>query len=258
MFTLLLSVAQPALADDASPTASLAVDPVTDAAAGKKKDKDKDGSKSKDKGKDGKGKDKDKDKDTDDNEKRGKILGFNWEPYVEPGGGVQIDTSGGTAVTAGADVGIHYYKKKVDGNLYVGGSYLTGTGISGYDVHLGNEIGYRADYWGAGGGLAVTYNGQTNTDTGEDILAPALGVMVPVDIKVGPKEFYGTAGVTPAWYFEEARKPDAGEVPLGDEFQWRVGAGLKIGDFKGELGYATLYTSAGIYSTPTITVGWNP
>ncbi len=253
MLSAMLLIVHPALADElvVPALAEVAVDLATDDAAGKKKDKDKDG-KDKDKDKDGKGKDKDKDDD------KTKIAGFTIEPYVSPGGGVQIDTSGGTAVTAGVDVGVIYTKKKLEGNLYVGGAYITGEGVSGYDVHLGNTLGYRADYWGAAGGLAITYNGQTNTETGEDILAPALGAQIPVDIKVGPKKYYATAGVTPSWYFDDARKPEAGEVPLGDEFEWRVGAGLKIGDFKGEIGYATLYTSAGTYSTPTLSVGYNP
>ena len=195
----------------------------------------------------------------DENGKRSKILGLNWEPYVAPGGGVQIDSSGGTAVTAGADVGIRYWKKKLEGNLYAGAAYITAENLSGYDVHLGNTTGYRAKYWGAGGGLEGTYNGQTNIETGKDVLAPALGVKVPVEITVGPKKYYAQAGVTPAWYFDESRKASAGgPVPFGDELGWHVAAGLKLGSFKGELGFAQLITSKGTYNTPTLAIGFAP
>ena len=219
------------------------VDLASDAAAEKDKSKSKG-----DKKDDG-----DKKKKDDDT-----VLGFEIEPYVEPGGGLQIDSSGDMAVTAGADVGVRYTKKKFIGDLYLGGAYITGEGVSGYDVHLGNNLAYRAKYYGIGGGLALTYNGQTNTLTGKDIFAPALGLKVPVEATIGPKKYYGLLGVTPAWYFDEARKPAEGEVPLGDEFEWHIGAGLKIDQFKAQAGYSMVFTSNGTYSVPTLTVGYSP
>lgn len=186
------------------------------------------------------------------------FLGLTLEPYVEPGGGVQIDSNENIAVTAGADVGVRYTKDKLAGDLYLGGSYLTGEGISGYDVHLGNTLAFRDEYFGIGGGLALTYNAQTNTLTGKDIFAPSLGVKVPVEATIGPKQYYGLLGVTPAWYFDEARKPDAGEVPLGDEFEWHVAGGLTINEFKLQAGYSMMFTSNGTYSVPTLTVGYAP
>ncbi len=217
------------------------------------KSKKKDG-----KGNDEKKEDKKKKNDDDDEGMGGKILGLNWEPYVQPGGGVQIDASGDTAVTAGADVGIRYWKGKLKGDLYLGGQYITSDTIGGYDLHLGDTTGYRAKYFGIAGGLEAKYDGQTDIVTGEDILKPAFGVGVPVELTVGPKKYYAKAGVMPSWYFDEARKPAAGEVPLGDEFQWSVGAGLKLGQFKGEIGFAQLITSAGTYNTPTLVLGYNP
>lgn len=195
----------------------------------------------------------------EDEGKSSKILGLNWEPYVAPGGGVQIDSSGETAIIAGVDVGIRYWKKKLEGNLYAGAGYIAGENLSGYDIHLGDTTGYRAKYWGAAGGLEGTYNGQTSTETGKDVLAPALGVKVPVEITVGPKKYYAQAGVTPAWYFDESRKASAGgPVPFGDELHWHVAAGLKLGKFKGELGFAQLITSNATYNTPTIAIGFAP
>jgi hypothetical protein len=233
------------------------LDPLSPDAAAKKKD----GGGKSDGKKDGKGdgkKDGKKDGDGDKKKKDDTFLGFEIEPYVQPGGGVQIDSSGDMAITAGADVGVLYTKKKFTGNLYAGGAYITGEGVSGYDVHLGNTANYRAKYFGAGGGLALTYNGQTNTDTGKDILTPSLGVQVPVELVVGPKKYYGLAGVTPSWYFDEDRKPAAGMVPFGDEFEWHIGGGLKIDSFKAEAGYMMVFTAAGQYSVPTISVGYNP
>lgn len=214
--------------------------------------------KGKSKNQDGDGDKKKKNDDDDDlSHMKGKLFGMNWEPFVEPGGGVQIDGTN-TAITAGADLGIRYWKKKLKGELYVGGTYITAENLSGYDVHLGDQTGYRAKMWGAAGGLEVTYNGQTNTKTGKDVLKPALGLKVPVQITVGPKKFYGKAGVTPAWYFDDSRKAGAGDVPLGDEFEWNVAAGAKLGQFKGEIGFAQLITPVGTYNTPTLNVGWNP
>ncbi len=241
----LLTVSAPALAADEFFTAETMFPASADAAEkSKSKDKKKDDTKKSDSEYTGK--------------MKGKILGMNWEPYVQPNGGVQIDAST-TAITAGADAGIRYWKKKLQGDLYVGGSYITAENLSGYDVHLGDQTGYRAKYWGAGGGVEVTYNGQTNTKTGKDVLAPALGAKIPVEIVVGPKKFYGKAGVTPAWYFDDSRKATAGgPVPLGDEFEWHAAAGLKWEQFKGEIGFAQLITPVGTYNTPTLNVGWNP
>lgn len=240
---LFLSFTSPSLAADLP-------DLPSDSAVEKDKSKNKGEKKGKGNDSDGDGKKKKKKDDEG-------FLGMEWEPYVEPGGGVQIDSSGEMAVTAGADVGVRYTKDKFAGDLYLGGSYITGDNVVGYDIHLGNTAAYREKYWGAGGGLALTYNGQ-ETMTGKEIFAPALGVKVPVEIVVGPKKYYGVAGVTPAWYFDEARKPDAGEVPFGDEFEWHIGAGVKIDQFKAQLGYSMVFTSEGQYSVPTISVGYNP
>lgn len=190
--------------------------------------------------------------------KKATFLGLTLEPYVEPGGGVQIDSGDNLAAKAGADVGVRYTKDKLAGDLYIGGSYLTGEGISGYDAHLGNDLSFRDKYFGIGGGLALEYNAQTNTLTGKDIFAPSLGVKIPVEATVGPKDYYGLLGVTPAWYFDEARKPAEGQVPLGDEFEWHVAAGLLVGEFKLQAGYSMVFTSNGTYSVPVLTVGYAP
>ncbi len=196
--------------------------------------------------------------DDDLSKMKGKLLGFTWEPFVQPGGGVQIDGSGDTAITAGADVGIRYWKRKIKGEVYVGGAYLTSADLAGYDIHLGNKTGYRPKYWGAALGVLGTYNGQSNLTTGEDVLKPAFGVGVPVEVTAGPKKYYVKGGVMPSWYFDEARKPAPSVVPFGDEFTWNIAAGLKFGQFKGELGFAQRITGADTYNTPTLNVGWAP
>ena len=240
MLTPLLSI----LFTTALASPSTDADPATaESAVRKQKQKSQDGAKG----------------DDDDLSKmKGKLLGFTWEPFVQPGGGVQIDGSGDTAITAGVDVGVRYWKRKIKGELYVGGAYLTSAELAGYDLHLGNKTGYRPKYWGAALGVLGTYNGQSNLLTGEDVLKPAFGVGVPVELTVGPKKYYAKGGVMPSWYFDDARKPAPGLGPLGDEFTWNVAAGLKLGQFKGELGFAQRITGAATYNTPTVNVGWNP
>ncbi len=183
--------------------------------------------------------------------KRKKFMGWSWQPYVAPGGGVQIDASG-TSVVAGADVGILYAKKTISGNVYLGGSYLTGSGVSGYDVHLGDTTGYRGKLWGLEGGAEVFYNAQMY-ENGTDILPASGGVGVPVKVTVGPKKYYGYASVQPSWLFTEARR--ASTLPFGDELEWGVGAGLKLKWFQGEVGFAQRVTSAGTINTPILKIG---
>ncbi len=184
--------------------------------------------------------------------KKGKYMGWNYQPYVSPGGGVQIDGSN-TSVVAGADVGVKYWKRKWAGNLYAGGTYLTGSGVSGYDAHLGNTTGARLKYWGASGGAELFYDAQM-TSGGGSILDPSLGLGVPVSVIVGPASVYGTATIEPAWLFSEARR--GADVPLGDELTWSVSLSANIAGVRGSVGFAQRITAAGTFNTPTVSASF--
>jgi hypothetical protein len=182
--------------------------------------------------------------------KKGKILGWTYRPYVTPGGGLAI-ANGGTAITGAVDVGARYWKKSWKGDLSVGGSYTTGTALSGYDIHGGNEFGRREKYWGASLGLVLFYNGYLATETSE-ALDPSAGLDVPVELTLGPKKYYAYGTITPSWLFNETRHTDT--LPFGDELEWGVGAGLKLKWITAEAGFTSRITSIGVINTPTISV----
>ncbi len=195
--------------------------------------------------------------------------GWFWQPYVTPGGGVQINTSNaddgtvtatedsvsGTSAVAKVDAGIKYWKKKVKGDVFAGVSYTTGAGLNGFDVHAGDTIGYRTKYIGASIGGVAFYNAYSDS-TGKEVLAPAAGVQVPVEVTVGPRKYYAFGGAAPAWLFEPSRHAE--DALLGDEFEWSVGAGVNFKAFDAEVSYVSRTTAAGTTGTPTLTVTWAP
>lgn len=219
-------------------------------------------------GKDGKGDSKSSSDEGDDDGllgKKRKWLKWWWQPYVTPGGGAQIDTSNGNvSATLGATVGTKYWRKKWEGDLHLGGTYTIGTGgdsLGGYNILLGNDFGRREKYWGAQLGLAGTYNGYTGGD-GAQVLDPSVGLLIPLELTVGPRKYYAYGGVTPGWYLDPDRQRGAyGSNPLpllGDEFSWTVGIGLNLSWADAQLGWTSTTTAAGTLGTPTIAVTLNP
>jgi hypothetical protein len=182
--------------------------------------------------------------------KKKKIFGWSYQPYVMPGGGVTINEAA-TSVNAGVDVGIDYWRKKWIGNLYVGGAYTTGDGLNGYEVHLGDVMGAREKYWGLTGGLELVYNGYTYSD-GSSAMKPSGGVNIPIELAVGPKKYYGYAGVVPGFFTDASR--NAQVLGVFHELEWRAGVGVKVKWIRGEVGIAESITSAGAVWTPTLTL----
>lgn len=182
--------------------------------------------------------------------KKKKIFGWNYQPYVMPGGGVSINSSV-TSVNAGVDVGISYWRKKWVGDLYAGGSYTTGDGLNGYDLHVGDVMGQRQKYWGITGGLELVFNGYTYAD-GSPAMKPAGGLNIPVEIVVGPKDYYAFAGVTPGFFTDKSRNAEVAGVI--HELSWHAGAGANLKWVTGEIGIMQSITSAGVTWTPTLSV----
>lgn len=179
-----------------------------------------------------------------------KIWGWRYQPYVMPGGGVTINEAA-TSVNAGVDVGVNYWRKKWVGDLYVGGSYTTGDGLNGYDIHIGDQMGAREKYWGLTGGLELTYNGYTYSD-GSPAMKPSAGVLIPVELVVGPKKYYVYAGVTPGFYGDRSRNAEV--AGIFHELSWTAGVGAKLKWITGQAGIAQSITSAGTVWTPTLTL----
>jgi len=185
--------------------------------------------------------------------KQRKVAGWSVQPYVTPGGGAQISDGAKTA-SVGADGGVLYWHKGWNGNAYVGGSYLQGGNVSGFETHVGNQIGVRRKMWGVSGGLEGFYE-QQNFASGDAYLAPAWGLRTPVTTTVGPKRMFGYVGVAPAWFLNDARAA-APEAVLGDEFEWSVGAGGRFKGMSGTVGLTTRQTAAGTITTPTVSFNW--
>lgn len=190
--------------------------------------------------------------------------GWSWQPYLEPGGGVQIYAADGgthTSAVAQVDLGIKHWKKKLQGDLYGGVAYTAALGsgdtdaLNGYDVHLGETVGWREKYWGVGIGARGFYNGYTDM-AGNSVLDPAIGVAVPVEAKVGPSKYFAFAGIAPAWIADPDRHADG--LPVMDELTWTVGAGIAFKRLEGTAAYVSTTTAAGVVSKPTLTLTWKP
>lgn len=187
--------------------------------------------------------------------KTGKIGKWKYQPYVMPGGGVTINGSD-ASVAAGVDAGVRYWRKNWEGDLHAGGSYTTGDGLNGYEVHAGNDFGRREKYWGLSAGLELLYSGYTYDDLSV-AMAPAGGIGIPVEVTLGPKKYYAYGGMMPAWYTDRQRQVNWNQVDaigFGDEFEWFAGAGAKLSWINGEVGITQTVTVAGVVTTPTISV----
>lgn len=182
--------------------------------------------------------------------KKGKIWGWNYRPYVSPGGGLTIG-SGGASVTGGADVGVKYWRKEWNGDLSAGGSYTSGTALTGYDMHLGNEFGRREKWWGVSLGAFGFYNFYATTEATTS-LEPSIGLDVPLQLTLGPKKYYAWGSITPSFLLNQDRHVPG--LPFGDELEWGVGVGVKLKWITAEAGFTSRITAVGVINTPTISL----
>ncbi len=227
-------------ADDEAPTADTAPDASDDGAEpagdGKKKKKKK--------AKKRKG-------------RKASAFGWHYQPYVTPGGGVQISENG-SAVVGGADAGVAYWRGRWHGDAYAGGSTLAGGDVRGWEAHLGTKFGTKRKRWSVSLGVEGFRDEQSLAEGGE-ILAPSLGLRLPVDVVVGPfrprgapRRMFLYAGVAPAFLAEESRHADG--LPFGDELEWSVGVGIGKKGKVGRVGLTTRVTAAGTQTTPIATL----
>ena len=189
-----------------------------------------------------------------------KIGGWKVRPYVEPGGGVQLNASNASGV-AGLDAGFKYTRKKWAGNLYAGGSATIGDGTTGWEAHLGDDTGARFKYWGVTLGLEGGYSGYVFA-TGDSVKA-APTASIPLKVVVGPKKYHIGVGIMPTFTGDPGRrvnwaKTDA--VGFGDEFTWDV---VGVINYK-QVAIKATFTQqvlagtngqAIVTNTPTISVG---
>jgi len=176
-----------------------------------------------------------------------KIGKWKFQPYIAPGGGVQIATGSGTSVKSGiasVNLGLTQKHKPWAGDAMVGVSYTTGSANTGVEFHVGESFGAREDFWGASLGLTGFYD----TFYG----APTLGVDIPIEVIIGPKKYYGYLGYTPTYVSNPDRKVEG----FANETSWNIGFGLKTKVLSGEVGIIRETNVEGTFLTPVVTLAW--
>lgn len=188
--------------------------------------------------------------------RKASAFGWTYQPYVMPGGGLQI-SSDGSSVVGGADAGVAYWRGTWQGDAYAGASTLAGGDLRGWEAHVGTKLGVRRKRWGLSLGVEGFLDRQSLPD-GTVVLAPSTGVRLPVDAVLGPLRPRGAprrvflyAGVAPAFLSDPSRRAEG--LPLGDEFEWSVGFGMGKNGKVGRVGMTTRITAAGTQTTPTAT-----
>jgi hypothetical protein len=174
--------------------------------------------------------------------KKKKYPYWDHDPFITPGGGIQVVGANGnttTAVTVGGQAGVDsvYMQSKawprVGGTSRLGVTYLatdTSNGNSeGLDVRAGSFWGPRWQKASVQIGPDLFYN---QWSYGQDKLDPTYGVELPVTAELS---LFGTpglrlwGGVAPAWVSEESRRvdwqnSDATLPGIGHEFTYMAGA----------------------------------
>jgi len=191
------------------------------------------------------------------NNKKAKEPEWEGEWYFEPSAGASVYSSGGTAVTAASIGGQAGYKYRLvntpdplwSGKTRVAGSYQTNSnGLQGLDVRVGSFIGPSWDDFGLSIGPDLFWNQALG---GGVNLEPTTGLEIPLSANYRAKPLTLSAGVSPAWLSNEARRVDwdttESALPgFGHEFTYRAGLGLNIEGFNVSAGYSYRIVASGI------------
>jgi hypothetical protein len=178
--------------------------------------------------------------------------GWEVEPYWRPVAGLNAYSSGGSTwvgARMGATGGVYYWKSPLLGRTRATGSWTTGSGVSGLEFRLGSFMGPHQKYWGAEAGVDGFWN--RFTADGVDVIPGSVGIDLPVNIHLGPQEFYGLAGITPAILFAPERRVDWSSTDafgFGHEFAWQLGVGAHLGRFGAALTYSHRVVATGVNS----------
>ena len=160
-------------------------------------------------------------------------------PLLRPALGATLFNDGVSTYTAaslGAQAGLNYFQQRkpkelrFEGTARVAGSYMIGSGSSGYDVRLGNFFGPRYSIIGLQTGPDIFQNQFTFGDT---TLDATLGMDWPIisTLYLGPIDVYG--GMQPTAFFSGGRPgvdwSQESAFGFGSEFAWLAGASLSAG-----------------------------
>jgi len=185
-----------------------------------------------------------------------KKVAWQVEPYWRPVAGLSsYSTPSGTyvGVRMGGTAGVHYWKAPWLGRTRVLGSWTTGSNdVSGLELRLGTFMGPHKEYWGVEGGLDLFWDRVTANNI--ELLPASGGIDIPVNLHLGPQQFYGLVGVTPAVLFSPERRVDWSETDafgFGHEFAWQLGAGARLSRFGAALVYSHRVVVSGVHS------GWS-
>lgn len=163
-------------------------------------------------------------------------LANNWveDPYLGPVAGVSTYAyTGGTDLVTGLGVagGFRYHQRRgpLEGRSRAQGIYyFSSAGGGGYDVRFGSFIGPNRRFWAAETGLDLFYNQLSTPGLSYE---PSVGLDWPIDLILGPRNFYALAGITTTWLQNPDRRVDwstSNETGFGHEFETRAGVGLGL------------------------------
>ncbi len=182
--------------------------------------------------------------------------GWELEPYWRPVAGLSVfsnDNGTWAGARLGATAGVHYWKAPLLGRTRVLGSWTTGSSsVSGLELRLGSFMGPHKKYWGVEGGLDLFWD--RFSAGGYELLPGSAGIDFPVSLHLGPQEFYGQAGITPALLFNADRRVDWSSTEalgFGHEMAWQLGLGARISRMGLALMYSRRIVATGVYS------GWS-
>ena len=184
-----------------------------------------------------------------------KTSGVPWDvqPYWRPVAGISAFSSGGSTwvgARLGATGGVRYWKAPWLGRTRALAAWTTGSGgVSGLELRVGSFMGPHKKYGGLEAGVDLFWNRLSAGST--DLLPASGGVDLPFNVHVGPEQFYGVAGITPAILFSPERRVDWSTTDafgFGHEFAWQLGVGARVGRVGLAVTYSRRVVATGVYS----------
>jgi hypothetical protein len=182
---------------------------------------------------------------------------YKTSPYAKPVVGAMV-WGAAYGVSLGAEAGLSYQQKKSDpvmfGKTRARGSYILGTGISGYDVRVGSFFGPFHKVVGLQVGPDVFYN-QLAVNLGDDsvVMFATPGVDLPITGLFDVGVFDAYAGISPGWYIASERE---NLNALLGQYSYFFGAGLNLAELRLAVGWNRTTTAYGAQDGISVGIGF--